>query len=169
VILSFQQVYVLDPFLSLPSIHTLMGSVSSNRPYLTIPLLCILFSMYCLTVSRRISHWLRLVMMLWLTTDGAMTKPRASCGRTTQGCATRHALVSRFVVIIHYGTTPMCYLSCTPLLNHSMYLSQCISMCCLWWTHPLESISVLYLDILWCFVQNWSHVFGSKVWIYLSE
>jgi hypothetical protein len=28
-----------------------------------------------------ISHWLCLVMVLWLTTDGVATKPRASCGR----------------------------------------------------------------------------------------
>jgi hypothetical protein len=26
-------------------------------------------------------YWLRLVMVLWLTTDSAATKPRASCGR----------------------------------------------------------------------------------------
>jgi len=29
---------------------------------------------------------------------------------TTQGCAARHALVSQLLVLIHYGTTPMCYL-----------------------------------------------------------
>jgi hypothetical protein len=27
-----------------------------------------------------ISHWLRLVMVLWLTTDGAATRPRAYYG-----------------------------------------------------------------------------------------
>ena len=27
----------------------------------------------------------------------------------TQGYATRHALVSRFLVVIHYRTTPICY------------------------------------------------------------
>ena len=27
----------------------------------------------------------------------------------TQGCAARHALISRFLVIIHYRTTPICY------------------------------------------------------------
>ena len=43
-------------------------------------------------------------------TDGAVTKPRASCGRSTHGCAARHALVSRLVVVIHYETISMGYL-----------------------------------------------------------
>ena len=29
--------------------------------------------------------------------------------RVTQGCAARHVLVSRFLVMIHYETTSMCY------------------------------------------------------------
>jgi hypothetical protein len=44
-------------------------------------------------------------------TDGAATKPRASCGRSTHGCAPWHALVSQLVVIIHYETISICYLS----------------------------------------------------------
>jgi hypothetical protein len=43
-------------------------------------------------------------------TNGAATKPRASCGRSTHGCAARHALVSQLVVVIHYETISMCYL-----------------------------------------------------------
>ena len=43
-------------------------------------------------------------------TDGAVTKPRASCGRSTHGCAARHALVSGLVVVIHYETISMGYL-----------------------------------------------------------
>jgi hypothetical protein len=43
-------------------------------------------------------------------TDGGTTKPRASCGRSTHGCAARHALVSWLVVVIHYETISMCYL-----------------------------------------------------------
>jgi hypothetical protein len=43
-------------------------------------------------------------------TDGAVTKPRASCGRSTHGCAARHALVSQLVVVIHYETISMGYL-----------------------------------------------------------
>jgi hypothetical protein len=48
-------------------------------------------------------------MVLWLTTDGAATKPRASYG-CTHGWAARHALVSRLIVVIHYKTMLMCYL-----------------------------------------------------------
>jgi hypothetical protein len=43
-------------------------------------------------------------------TDGAATKPRASCGRSTHGCAAWHALVSRIIVVIHYETISMCCL-----------------------------------------------------------
>jgi hypothetical protein len=43
-------------------------------------------------------------------TNGATTKPRASCGRSTHGCATWNALVSQLVSIIHYETISMCYL-----------------------------------------------------------
>jgi hypothetical protein len=43
-------------------------------------------------------------------TDGAMPKSRASCGRSTYGCAARHVLVSQLIVVIHYGTISMCYL-----------------------------------------------------------
>jgi hypothetical protein len=49
------------------------------------------------------------VVVLWVATNGATTKPRSSCGRATQGCATRHALVSWFLVMIHCGTTSTCY------------------------------------------------------------
>ena len=40
---------------------------------------------------------------------GAAMKPMASYGLQPQGCAARHALVSRFLVMIHCRTTPMCY------------------------------------------------------------
>jgi hypothetical protein len=44
--------------------------------------------------------------------DGAMTKPRASDGWSTHGCATWHALVSPLAVIMHYEIISICYL-CT--------------------------------------------------------
>jgi hypothetical protein len=47
------------------------------------------------------------VMVLWLVFCGAMTKPRASLCRPTHGSAARHVLVSRLLVIAHYGTTSM--------------------------------------------------------------
>ena len=40
----------------------------------------------------------------------------------TQGCATRHALVSRFLVMIHCRTTPMCYFHVSSSLVISPYL-----------------------------------------------
>jgi hypothetical protein len=49
------------------------------------------------------------VMVLWVATDGATMKPRASYGCLTQGCTARHALVSWFLVMIHCRTTSMWY------------------------------------------------------------
>ena len=40
----------------------------------------------------------------------------------TQGCAARHTLVSRFLVMIHYRTTPICYLHVSSSLVISPYL-----------------------------------------------
>jgi hypothetical protein len=60
-----------------------------------------------------------LVMVLRLAFYGAATKPRASCGRTTHGCAARHTLVLRFLIMIHYGTTSMSYL----LVSFSLVIS----------------------------------------------
>jgi hypothetical protein len=44
-------------------------------------------------------------------TGGAVMRPRASCEMYTHGCAARHTLVSWLVVVIHYETISMCYLS----------------------------------------------------------
>jgi hypothetical protein len=40
----------------------------------------------------------------------------------TQGCAARHTLVSRLLVMIHYGTPPMCYFHVSSSLVISLYL-----------------------------------------------
>jgi len=40
----------------------------------------------------------------------------------TQGCAARHALVSGFLVMIHYRTAPMCYFQVSSSLVISPYL-----------------------------------------------
>ena len=40
----------------------------------------------------------------------------------TQGCAARHALVSRFLVMIHCRTAPMCYFHVSSSLVISPYL-----------------------------------------------
>jgi hypothetical protein len=60
-------------------------------------------------------------------TDGAVTKPRASCGRSTHGCAARHALVSRLVVVIHYETISMGYLG-TICFDYVRFISDASSM-----------------------------------------
>jgi hypothetical protein len=56
-------------------------------------------------------------------TDGVVTKPRASCGRSTHGCAARHALVSRLVVVIHYETISMGYLGTIYFCYVGFYVS----------------------------------------------
>ena len=62
------------------------------------------------------------VMVPRLAIYGAATKPRASYGLQPQGCAARHALVSRFLVMIHCKTTPMCYFHVSSSLIISPYL-----------------------------------------------
>ena len=53
---------------------------------------------------------------------GAVMKPRASCGLQPQGCAAQHALVSKFLVMIHCRATPMCYFHVSSSLVISPYL-----------------------------------------------
>jgi hypothetical protein len=56
-----------------------VGSLLCIHLYLLIPFY-ILSSLPNLSVPHEISPWLGLVMVLRLTTDGAVTKPRASYG-----------------------------------------------------------------------------------------
>jgi hypothetical protein len=74
----------------------------------------------CVTWNFTLVVWS--VMVLWVATNGAATKPRASYGRPTQGCAARHALVSWFLVTIHCGTTSTCYFHVTFFLGCFPYL-----------------------------------------------
>ena len=62
------------------------------------------------------------VMVPRLAIYGATTKPRASCGLQPQGCAARHALVSKFLVMIHCRTASMCYFHVSSSLIISPYL-----------------------------------------------
>ena len=62
------------------------------------------------------------VMVTRLASYGAATKPRASCGLQPQGCAARHALVSKFLVMIHCRTASMCYFHVSSSLIISPYL-----------------------------------------------
>ena len=78
------------------------------------------YNLICATWNFTLVVWS--VMVLWVATNGAVTKPRAYCGRPTQGCAAQHALVSRFLVMIHCRTTPMCYFHVSSSLVISPYL-----------------------------------------------
>jgi hypothetical protein len=57
-----------------------------------------------------ISHWLRLVMVLWLNDLWCRDETESLLWACTHGWAARHALVSRLIVVIHYETILMCYL-----------------------------------------------------------
>jgi hypothetical protein len=72
-------------------------------------------SLYIFTLTQSICiTWDFLLVMsgnaIMIKTEGAATKPRASCGWSTHGWTTWHALVSQLVVIIHYETISICYL-----------------------------------------------------------
>ena len=47
---------------------------------------------------------------LLVMTGNTTTKTRAFYGQSTSGSIARHALVLRWLVMIHYATTPTCYL-----------------------------------------------------------
>jgi hypothetical protein len=75
-----------------------------------------------------ISRWLRLVMVLWLNDGRCRDETESLLWVRTQGWAARHALVSRLIVVIHYGTIPMCYLLWTFSQSDRCILSQCVAM-----------------------------------------
>ena len=50
------------------------------------------------------------VVVLLVTTGNTTTKTRAFYGQSTSGSIARHALVLRWLVMIHYATTLTCYL-----------------------------------------------------------
>jgi hypothetical protein len=51
------------------------------------------------------------VMVLRLVIYDAVTKPRASCGRVHKVVLLGTRRYRGLLVMIHYGATPMCYLS----------------------------------------------------------
>jgi hypothetical protein len=69
-----------------------------------------------------ISHWLRLVMVLWLN-DWWCRDETESLLWCTHGWAARHALVSWLIVVIHYKAIPMRYLLWTLSQNDRCILS----------------------------------------------
>jgi hypothetical protein len=70
-------------------------------------------------------RWLRLVMVLWLNDWWCHDETESLLWARTQGWAARYTLVSRLIVVIHYKTTPMCYLLWT-LSEWSLYF---VSIC----------------------------------------
>jgi hypothetical protein len=74
-----------------------------------------------------ISYWLRLVMVLWLN-DWWCRDKTESLLWCTHGWAARHALVSRLIVVIHYGTTPMCCVLWTLSQSDRGILSQYVAI-----------------------------------------
>ena len=50
------------------------------------------------------------VMVLWVATTVPRWNLGPPCGRPAHGCAAGCALVSRILIMIHYGTRPMCHL-----------------------------------------------------------
>jgi hypothetical protein len=73
------------------------------------------------------SHWLRLVMVLWLN-DWWCRDKTESLLWCTQGWAARHALVSQLIVVIRYETIPMCYLLWTLSQNDRCILSRYVTI-----------------------------------------
>ena len=63
------------------------------------------------------------VVVLLVTTGNTMTKTRAFYGQSTSGSIARHALVLRWLVMIHYATTPTCYLLVNLLQIYLLFLS----------------------------------------------
>jgi hypothetical protein len=77
----------------------------------------------------------------------------------TQGCAARHALVSRLIVVIHYKTILMCYLlwtfsqsdRCILSQHDAMFYPNISSISCQMISHelvPTVSLGVTYLSTL---------------------
>jgi hypothetical protein len=69
------------------------------------------------------SHWLCLVMVLWLN-DRWCHDETESLLWCTYGWAARHTLVSRSIVVIHHETILMCYLLWTFSHSNRCILSQ---------------------------------------------
>jgi hypothetical protein len=76
------------------------------------------------------SHWLRLVMVLWLNDRWCRDETESLLWVRRHGWAARHALVSWLIVVIHYGTIPMHYLLWTFSQSDHCILSRYVTMLC---------------------------------------
>jgi hypothetical protein len=98
-----------------------------------------------------ISHWLHLIILLWLNNRWCRDKTESLLWARTHGWAARHALVSWLIVVIHYETILMCYLLCTFPQSGRCILSQhaaifypnLSSVSCQITSHKFASISSL--------------------------
>ena len=79
-------------------------------PLLAIPPLHIVCSYNLICATWNFTLGVRSVMVLWVATTVPRRNLGPPCGRLAHGCAAGCALVSRLLVMIHYGTTPMSYL-----------------------------------------------------------
>ena len=97
------------------------------------------------------SHWLCLVMVLWLNDRWCRDETESLLWARTHGWATRHALVSWLIVVIHYETILMCYLCGYSLKvlaafypnNVAMSCQNLSSLSCQISSHEFASISSL--------------------------
>jgi hypothetical protein len=97
-----------------------------------------------------ISYWLRLVRVLWLNNWWCRDETESLLWARTHGWAARHMLVSRLIVVIHYGTIPMCYFLCTFSQSDRCILSQHVAIF-------YQSIfSILSDNILWIDIYHQS-------------
>jgi hypothetical protein len=98
-----------------------------------------------------ISHWLCLVMVLWLNDWWCHDETESFLWARTHGWAARHALVSRLIVVIHYETILMCYLLWTFSQSDRCILSQYVMIFCL----NLSSVSVRWHLMDWHLPSAW--------------
>ena len=74
----------------------------------------------CVTWKFTLGVWS--VMVLWVATTVPWRNLGPPCGRPAHGCAAGCAPVSRFLVMIHCRTAPMCYFHVSSSLVISPYL-----------------------------------------------
>ena len=91
-------------------------------------------------------------MVLWVATTVLRQNLGPPCGRPTHGCDAGCALASRFLIMIHYGTTPMCYFHVSSSLVISPYLLerslyQTKSSRASFWSYPEDNLEEQVTDI----------------------
>ena len=88
--------------------------------YSSFSLCLLLCNQICATWKFTLGVWS--VIVLWVATTVPQRNLGPPCGRSAHGCAAGCALVSRFLVMIHCRTMPMCYFHVSSSLAISPYL-----------------------------------------------